>query len=256
MARGDTLTRPATHEEAQRVEQLRHRAVLWEGQLRDELYVRSGNSRKHSPHCMARVNRTPDRWPLLAEHVATHDGWPPSVTRSSSARLRQMRTMREAHGSLALLRLSLADLDALPLKSTRLTSAARPLIVSSLRELLRPGTPFNSSIQRGGLLDGTHSHVMAPLGGLLTPHAELVGAAPHGLGGGVLLLEGRAHGVVIRDTPEDFQRVACYTARDPDGRLDTPGEDAYFDALEDELVRKRRKEPRVRLGWPGAVPSK
>jgi hypothetical protein len=252
MARGDALTTTATPGQNQRVEQLRHRAVLWEAELSDA-HLREG--RKHNPNSVARVASTPHRWPLLAAYIAAHNGWPPNITRDPSARLRHMQRMRDAHGPLVLLRLTLSDLDGLPLKTTRLTSAARPLIKSSLGELLRPKTPYNSSIQRGPL-GSTHSHLTAPHGRLWPHHAGLVAAVLHGPGGGILLLEGRAHGVVILDTLLDFQRVACYTTRDPDGRLDTPGTDAYFDALEAELARKLQKEPRVRLGWPGTTPSK
>lgn len=252
MASGDTLTKKPSAYQA-----LRHRAVLRDADQRDADFERA-KGRKYQPMPLAYVD--PSRLPLLADYLATHpnipgvDGWPPSITRSHAARLRQMEVMRATYGPLALLRLSLSGLDTLPLKSAAMTKAARPLIAALQKELCHAGTPFVSAIQRG-IGEGDHSHLILPLAGLLPIHAELVQAARPGAGGGCLLLEGRGHGVVIRDTAQDFAKVASYTSRDPDARLDIPDTQGYLEGLEAELARKQMGE-RVRLAWKGSTPSK
>ena len=212
--------------------------------------------RKHQPVLLAQVH--PDRWPLLTAHLIQHpnkpgyDGWPPSVARKYAARLKQMHEMQAEHGTLVLLRLDLSPLDDLPLYSVALAQAARSLIDELHAELLYSDTPYTLSVQQASHI---HSHGIVPLAGLMAEHAELVQAARHGKGGGCLLLEGRAHGVVIASTDKDFKKVAGYTTRDPDARLDTPGDsDDYFDALEEFLRRQQDKGCKTaRMAWKGSA---
>ena len=62
---------------------------------RADTYTRG---RKHQPVLLAQVH--PDRWPFLAAYLVEHpnksgyDGWPPTITRSHAARLRQMQTIK------------------------------------------------------------------------------------------------------------------------------------------------------------------
>ncbi|WP_188974395.1 hypothetical protein, partial [Deinococcus aerolatus] len=154
-----------------------------------------------------------------------------------------------AHGPLVLLRYHLDELNEWPLRSDDLPDEARPLIVRSAAELLRPGTPHTVNLQRGAT-GRTHWHPVAPLAGLWPEHAELVTAARHGPGGGCELLDGLAHGTVMWPAPVNRSIVAWYVTRHPDGRLDYPGTPDYLDALEDELrYLATRVSTSKRMGW-------
>lgn len=226
---------------------LRIRAVLHEGERRDKLARRG---RKHQP--LTLTPQQQQRRPLLTAYLATHDGWPPSVTRSHAARLRDLNTLHAAYGPLVLLRVRLDTLDSLPLKCPELVELARQVIGCALEELARPATPYAASVQREPH-GGTHAHLTTPLAYLRPAYAAQVQAARAGPGGGCLLLNGEAHAVLMRDAPSHRERVARYTTRDPDGRLDTPGTDAYLDALEEELGRKASGCSAVRLGWSSGL---
>lgn len=257
---GDTLPTPAQYPLAPRPtrlltptlrdiarEALRHRAVLREGNRRDQLARRG---RKHQP-----LDLSPEQAehrPRLAAYLLTHSGWPPSVTRNSTARLRELDTMYAACGPLVLLTVNLDTLDELPLKSEELRDLARELVAVYLDGLTAPGTPYAAAVQRG-LFGGTHAHLALPLACLSAAHAALVQAARRGAGGGCELLSGDAHAVLMGNRPNDRARVAAYIARDPDGRLAIPGVTACLDALEEELERKASGQRSPRLSWSHGV---
>lgn len=194
------------------------------------------------------------RWPTLARWVANHDGWPPSVARSSAARLRHIQAIRAAFGPVVLLRLKLPELNSFPLKSAATAAGARRAAKVHLARFgggLLPAA-WTVNVQSGEHFGGTHAHILLPLASLTSSWAALIDAAPHGRGGG-LELDSIAHAVVVGAVAADLKRVAAYLSRDPDGRLDTPGTDAYFDALEAELLRKASKVRSVRLGWESGL---
>ncbi len=240
-----------------RTDQLRHRAVLHEGKRRDEQHARSKRGRKHQPLMLAA--ELLEARPLLAQYLATHDGWPPKITRRSNTMLLNLDAMHAAHGPLVLLRIKLVRLDPYPLYSPKLLNGARIRIVCYLGIFAHPDAPRTCKIARG-VCGGTHTHHVFPLAFLAEPYASLVSAAPHGPGGGCELANGFVHGVVILDTPKDRERVAAYISRHPDERLDTPGTLAYLDALEDDLRHKEALKLKVegavaaaRLSWASGV---
>jgi hypothetical protein len=231
--------------------------VLWEADRRDEQTARSleQQSRRKRP------TLTPDEATThlrLAVHLSTHDGWPPSITRSYKARTRHLNALYAAHGPLVLLRYHLDELNEWPLRGDDLPAEARPLIKECAARLLLPGTPYTVDIQRGGL-GRTHCHPVAPLSGLRPEHAALVTAARHGPQGGCELLDGQAYGVLLLPDPKNRSNVARYVTRHPDGRLDHPGTPDHLDALEDELsytaARALIHKPRraKRMGWEVGV---
>lgn len=240
-----------------RTDQLRHRAVLHEGKRRDEQHARSKQGRKHQPLMLAA--ELLEARPLLAKYLATHDGWPPKITRRSNTMLLNLDAMHAAHGPLVLVTFKFHMLDGYSLYSPWLLVRARALVKACFDRLAHPKAPYTAKIARGacGL---THGHHALPLAFLAEPYASLVNAAPHGPGGGCDLANGFVHGVVILDTPKDRQRVAAYISRHPDERLDTPGTLAYLDALEDDLRRKEELRLKVegavaagRLSWTSSV---
>lgn len=236
---------PTLHDRAHDV--LRTRAVLHEGHRRDELARRS---RKHQPLTLTLEQAR--RCPRLAAHLTAHDGWPPSITRSSAARLLDLNALHAVHGSLVLLTVNLDVLDDLPLKSSAVGTLARSMTACFLEELAQPGVPYTAAAQRGEH-GGTHAHLTPPLTHLHPKHAALVLATRPGPGGGCDLLDGQAHGVLIRNSLRDRRKVAAYLSRDPEGRLDLPGTDAYLDALEEELERKAHGHRSPRLSWSSGV---
>lgn len=226
---------------------LRDRAVLWEGQRRDELFERS---RKHP-----RIYLTaPQKRHLhqLTAHLSANKDWPPKITREPTARLEALDAMFDEDGPLVLLTVSLDTLNALPLKSQELKELAVSIIDCALEELAHPRAPHTASIQRG-ICGGTHVHLGIPLGHLRPEYADLICAARHGPGGGCLLRDGEAHGVLMLDPPENREKLAWYLARDPDARLDEPNDGIYLDALEEELTRKASGHRSPRLGWTRGV---
>ena len=257
-----TVTRtPAdiTEQTRQKARQgLRDRATHAETHARNRLdEIRKGTGYRARA---VRLVDTPDL-PALLERLNAHpctpgyDGYPPPFTRKFAARLKQLNDMRKAHGPLVLIRVTLSELDMMTLKSARLRAAAVLLLDEKLTRLLLPGTRYTQAIQRAA---NTHSHVIVPLAHLLAEHADLVRAAPIGPGGGVVLLGGQAHGVIIRDTERDFEKVARYTSRDPVSAL--YGRDyafrAYLEAVEAELQRLQGDPTPTRLAWSGTTPSK
>jgi hypothetical protein len=252
---GDTDLQTSTHK---RTDQLRRRAVLHEGKRRDEQYARSKRGRKHQP--LVLTAELLEARPLLAHYLATHDGWPPKITRRSNTTMLNLDAMHAAHGPLVLVTLTIAEgMDHLPLYSPRLLYMTRALVKAYFRRLAHPKVPYLCKIARG-VYGGIHTHHVLPLAFLAEPFASLVNTAPHGPGRGCELVNGFIHGVVIFDTPKDRARVAAYVSRHPDERLDTPGTPAYLDALEDDLRRKEALKLKVegavaagRLSWSCGV---
>lgn len=250
MVGGDTLTTL----ERPKSQQLRTRAVLYEADRADD-HAQNQRGRKHQPILLALVN--PDRWPLLAAYLLKHqskigyDGWPPGITRSSAARRKQLDRMHAAHGPLALVRLTLLDLEGFPLKSPELKAAARVQVDNLTAELLRPRTCYSLSLHRAS---ATHAHMVNPVSGLLKPYSDLLVKARPGTNS--LVLEGRAHVEQIVDSEADYARTAQYLSDDPNSHLRDPNGPGYFDALESELLRKATQQKTVRLAWTGSTPSK
>lgn len=254
-----TVTRtPAdvTEQTRQKARQtLRDRAITAEARARNQFDLL-----RKDTDCKSRVVRLVDaaHCPGLLEHLITHpcvpgySGYAPSFTRDSEPRLKQLQTMKEAYGPLVLLRVTLSELDMMPLKTPELRAAAVPLLEAKLAELLLPRTRYTQGLQRAG---NTHSHPVAPLVNVRPEHAELIRAAPIGPGGGVVLLGGQAHGVIIRDTEHDFKKVASYISRDPVSALYSReyAFRAYLEAVEAELQRSTTSP---RLAWSRTVPSK
>lgn len=236
-----------------RREQLRDRAVLREATVRDAATARAAQTarpgRKHQP--LALTDEQGVHYTALAAHLKAHAGWPPSITRNHTPTLRCLEIMY-AVGPLAMVRLSLPDLDALPLKSRELATAARAAVEAVLPHLCACSGLYTVAVKRGKH-GGTHAHLVLPVAYLNATDRARVKAAPHGINGGMLILNGNAHGVQITDHPTDRARVAAYLSRDPDERLDDPTSAAYLDALEAELHRKATNPKRVRLAWNAGI---
>lgn len=217
--------------------ELRERAVLYEADVRDRT---SRLSRKHQPLVL-----TPDEavnYPMLAAHLATHDGWPPSITRSSEAALADLDAMHELRGSLALLTLSLDSLDSLRLKTPELAQLARDIVAEYVSELLRCDAPYRIAVQRGAT-GHTHAHMVVVLADMRSEHREILEANQQ-----AYLLGGQAEARVIGNSPTDRARVATYVSRDADARLGDPtNREAYLTALEEKLVSHHLRSPR--LSW-------
>lgn len=249
MESGDTLTISPRSPKTRTNEILRHRAVLYEGKVRDlateQALERQQYQRKHQRLNLTREQE--DAYPALCQHLALHDGWPPTVSRKSKARVRQLDALYDAYGPLVLLRLALPELDELPVYSPVMSRSARQVTAERLDSLLvRP--VYTADVQRGADF-GTHSHHCTPLSFLAEPYQQLVNAAPHGPCAGYELSDQAAHGVVMLNAAIDRRKVASYITRHPDGRLDDSTTALYLAALEDELNRKAQGGPVVRLGW-------
>lgn len=228
---------------------LRVRAVLFEDSKARQVKTRG---RKHEPIFFDADQAL--RWPTLALWLVNNANWPPPVARSSKARLRHIQTMRATFGHVVLLRIKFPELDCFPLKSAATAAGARRAVEADLKRFgggLLPAA-WTVNVQLGEHFGGAHAHILLPLTSLAPSWAALIDAAPHGRGGG-MELDSRVHAVVIGKATADLKRVAAYLSRDPDGRLDTPGTEAYFDALEAELLRKAAKARRVRLGWESGL---
>jgi hypothetical protein len=242
----DTRTR-------KRTDRLRERAVLHEGERRDEQYARTKKGRKHQRTLLSAEVLEEKGFPLLAQHVTACNGWFPPITRSSTSTRRNLDAMRAIHGPLVLLRLRFGMVDALPLKSPEVRDMVRELLPVYFDILTLPDAPYTCSVKRGAC-GTTHAHLGLPLAFLAEPYASLVNAARHGSGGGLELLGDLVHGVVILDTPQDRARVATYLSRDPDERFDVPGTLAYLEAHEEALKRKVEGAlAAVRLSWVRGV---
>ncbi|GGS44741.1 hypothetical protein [Deinococcus knuensis] len=248
-----TLTTSTSTTRTKRRKQLRDRAVLREATVRDAATARAARTarrgRKHQPLTLTDEQRV--HYPTLAAHLDAHAGWPPSVTRDHVPTLRSLEIMH-AVGPLAMVRLSLPDLDALPLKSPELATAARAVVEAMLPDLCAYSGLYRVAVKRGKH-GGTHAHLVLPVAYLNATDRARVKAAPHGINGGTLILNGNAHAVQITDHPTDRTRVAAYLSRDPDERLDDPTSPAYLDALEAELHRKATNPKRVRLAWDAGI---
>jgi hypothetical protein len=250
MESGDTLTSSPRSLKTRTPEILRHRAVLHEGRVRDlateqALERQQQYQRKHQRLGLTREQE--DAYPALCQHLALHDGWPPTVSRKSKARVRQLDALYDAYGPLVLLRLALPELDELPVYSPAMSRSARQVTAERLNSLLvRP--VYTADVQRGADF-GTHSHHCTPLSFLAEPYQQLVNAAPHGPCAGYELSDQAAHGAVMLNAAIDRRKVASYVTRHPDGRLDDSTTALYLAALEDELNRKAQGGPVVRLGW-------
>lgn len=252
MASGDTLPNSSTLQTTppRARDTLRRRAVLHEANVRDIATARA-YARQSKRQRLILPSGTADSHPLLAYHLETHDGYPPPVTRNSRARRHHLEAMHSVYGPLVMFRLSLPYLDPTPLYSPEMSTTARRMVGNRMKSLLSVAI-FTADAQRGAD-GGTHAHVCAPLAFTLDPYQQQVTSAPHGRGGGCELPTRAAHGVVIKETVTDRERVAGYVVRHPDGRLDKRSGLAYLDALEDELARKALHLPPVRLGWTRGV---
>ena len=192
--------------------------------------------------------------PRAAAHLDAHQGWPQIPRRSHKPRLRHFQTLQNDNGGpLALLRVSLPELDQYPLRSADLAAEVKSVLYTRLSGLLLLDSPLTVDVQRGRARPwksgGTHAHACTRLACLAPDARAQVDAARHGPGGGTLLLGGLAHGVVVRDTPTDLERTARYVVLPPVSELNQYGTWAFLEALESELERKERKEKRVRLAW-------
>ena len=258
-----TVTRtPAdtTEQARQRARQtLRNRAIPAEAHARNQLdLIRENKARKPRSMPLTDAVHHSGLLAYLIAHpkIPGYDGWLPKIQGTDpDVRLRQFNALKKAYGPLVFIRVTLSELDMRPLKSAELVAAAIPLLNAKQAALLHPSTLFTQAIQRAA---NTHSHFVAPLSGVLPEYAELIRAAPTGRGGGVLLLGGQAHGTLIRDTPEDFEKVARYMSRNPDSGLYAHNKVplAYLDALETEVQRLKVKDSKTsepRLAWASGL---
>jgi hypothetical protein len=194
--------------------------------------------------------------PLVQGHVTRH-GVLPSVTRSKSkmvGRIRRAEWLFSEHGELVFLRLSLPDLDGLPLRSEATRQRARELVAARLKGYA-PGLGAHDVAVQRGKHGGTHAHVLLPLAALAPLLRRAAAKAPAGCGGGVEPFAG-VHVVRVGDSPEDRAAVAVYMGKDPDGRfgLEDPSHPDYLAALEDLLAYRARGE-RVQLSWVHGFPQ-
>lgn len=209
--------------------------------------------RRNAPFCL--LPHVADEYPALAIHLERSDGHPPAVTRSAAARTRQLNTMFDIRGPLVMLRFALPALNAHPLHTDELPALARAALDDLLWELLAPDAPYTVDIHRGGD-GGTHGHVVVPLACVLQPWRDLIDEATHGPGGGRDLPFFAGHGVVIRNTALDRERVASYVRCHPDARLRSPGPQLeqlgeYLAGFDDEAGRKFGGMRLPRMGWDG-----
>lgn len=236
---------PAPNPQASRhnaQQDLRTRAVLHEGKLRDRQAKRSKERRIDPPACEL------EKRPCLAQYLEANGNNPPDTRRSAADRTRHLNVMFEQHGSLVLLRFTLKALDEYELHAPELSQLVRDVLDSHIGRLLEPHAAYTVDTHRGA--EGvTHAHLVAPLAHVLSYYRELIDAAPHGIGGGCDLPDVAGHGVVMGSTVQDREKVASYVRRHPDGRLKEHGTPAYLDALEDELMRKQAGQRMGRLGW-------
>lgn len=225
---------------------LRTRAVLHEGKLRDR---HARRPRKHPPFCLM-----PDVAEVLtdlAEHLDAHDGWPPNVSRSAAPAIRTAHGMRDSYGPLALVRFSAPHLDALPLESDELRDEGKADFAARLSKVtVLPINlvPHLAAVQRKA---GTHEHGILPACFLADEYRESIMAAPHGIGGGCEWPDVAGHGVIIKDTVQDREKVGAYIRRHPDSRLDTPGTLEYLLAMNEEAQRKHNGVRLPKLAWDG-----
>lgn len=222
-----------------------------EGQLRDQQHAH--NMARQQKHQATPKDEHLAQLPLLVEYRNRY-GQSPSVARSAKARasrILRLEKMHGAYGPLVMVRISLPELDMLPLKSPDLVRAARAAMKLELRRIGvgARSFPYEVAIQRG-IQGGTHAHIILPLA-CLTPVLRLMAdRAAHGKGGGVEF--GHRHLVVLGDEETDRQAVGSYLGRDPDARFDLPGDSLdYLLALEDMLMRRARGERSPRLSWAG-----
>lgn len=221
---------------------LRTRAVLHEGKLRDRQSKRSKERRIDPPPCELETR------PHLAQYLEANGNNPPDTRRGAADRTRHLHVMFEQRGSLVFLRLTLKALDEYELHAPELPRLVRDILDDKLWSLLENDAPYTVDVHRGA--EGiTHAHLVTPLACFLSYYRQLIDAAPHGIGGGVELPFSAAHGVVMGDTVQDREAVAAYVRCHPDGRLKEHGTPAYLDALEDELMRKQAGQRMGRLGW-------
>lgn len=208
--------------------------------------------RKHQP-----IHLTADQaaqLPTLAAHLDSHAGWPPTVSRPHTTRLRHLNLMHAQYGPLALLTCPLDALDTYALHTPEVGNLSRAVVATTLEEIstaARP--PVAAACHRGAFL-GTHAHLVMPTALLARVHRQALDRARPGPGGGDFLLPD-LHAVQINSTPGDLERVARYLTRHPNADLDHPGTDAYLSALDAELRRRAAKGPRPRLAWTWGVPK-
>lgn len=109
----------------------------------------------------------------------------------------------------------------------------------------------------------THSHFVMPLGGLSKRLQHDLWTAPHGRNGG-LCLTPEMHGVVIGDSDNDLEAIACYLSKYPAERSKLPQDDPGWLGLADEIAenmqygegRKVKLTWRLPLRWrPGMKPT-
>lgn len=207
--------------------------------------------RKHPPFCL--MPHLEVSLPYLAAHLESHNNYPPNTARSSAAAVKVIHGMHAQHGLLVFMRFSVPDLNRYELHDAELTKGAKKALKQCFKPLLEKGqrVPYLAAFQQGQGQDNAHIHAVLPLAALKGPYQERLDRAPHGAGGGIEIAELAAHGVVIKPTKRDFERVGAYIRRHPDARLQHPHTFGYLEALEDEAERKALGVRLVRTGWDG-----
>lgn len=224
---------------------LRVRAVLFEGEKARRPAGQRVNMAHLEPEQLA---------PDLTAYIAEHAGFAPRTRRgapSDSAPRRRRLEQQLRSGPLALLTWNMPKLDGLTLKTDELAHAARKSVQGMLKVYAPRAEAYEVAVQRGAL-GGTHAHIVLPLEAFSRKVQAAIRAAPSGKGGGVEIVPGRLHAVLIDDGAEDLERVAAYLSRDPDGRFDLPEDHpAYLQAHAEELSRKKAGRRSPRLSWTG-----
>lgn len=227
---------------------LRDRALSWERQQEESQYTRR-NGKPQAHTLLPDLALLHDR-PFIAEAV-TQRGVLPSFARSASKikpRITRAHAMHRHGGELAFLRLSLRELDGLPLRAPETVKQARGLVADFLSAFAPAAIAYDVALQRGEL-EGTHVHVLLPLAFLTAPLQAAARNHRAGKGGGAEVLPG-LHVCRVANTRKDRGNVAAYMGREPDARLglEDPSSAAYLDALE-ELLQHRASGKRSQLTW-------
>lgn len=163
--------------------------------------------------------------------------------------LRALDRMHVEHRDLVFLMFKLPYLDRFDLHDPELVQVARKLLAAGMKRFMRGGAPFTIALQRGGETNGTHAHIVIPLAYIRQPHRDKLMAAPRGKKGGRWLTTD-VHGVIIHNTPVDFERVARYVSRHMDSRLYLSDDDARrVQAFEEILERKESGIVLPRSAW-------
>lgn len=236
---------------------LRDAALFREGELEQRAMVRQWEANGGSfplllppmPVGLPALEETYPNYALARAHGARvrMDGRPAGPLIAKSKR------MRRDHGRLVFMRLLHPELDAYSMVSAEgrctVVSGSKAAIYSWASVHAKAAKALTCVLQRDEY-GRTHSHFALPLAALSKRLQQDLWAAPHGRDGG-LCLTPEMHGVVIGDSDDDLEAVACYMSKYPDERSKLPQDDPGWLALADEIAENTQygEGRKVSLTW-------